>query len=224
VKIFVAILLIAAVPAYAQAQTQSTPKVTKGDAQKVATTIRSDKAKIQTYCEINKVSDKKTVDELSQKIDRLEKILGPEYVALMDGLRNSVRKTASALRRFCFNSPLSTGCVRGKSLRFRPWAAILLRTNCAVLPVQTPCGQQHRIAHLHKERLSRHNVKLIRTRWRADRISRTRGNCVTVVERIFNIGREKLLTIIAFALVYNFVWGWLTWIQALPSWHASMTK
>jgi hypothetical protein len=59
--------------------------------------IRSDKAKIQTYCEINKVSDqmnkaygkndKKTVDELSQKIERLEKILGPEYVALMDGLQ-----------------------------------------------------------------------------------------------------------------------------------------
>ena len=97
VKIFVAILVIAAVPTYVQAQSRSTPKVTKGDAQKVATIIRSDKAKTQTYCEINKVSDqmnqaygkndKKTVDELSQKIDRLEKILGPEYVALMDGLQ-----------------------------------------------------------------------------------------------------------------------------------------
>jgi uncharacterized protein YlxW (UPF0749 family) len=97
VTIFVAILLIAAVPAYAQAQTRSTPKVTKGDAQKVLKIIRSDKAKTQTYCEINKVSDqmnqvygkndKKTLDELSQKIERLEKILGPEYVALMDGLQ-----------------------------------------------------------------------------------------------------------------------------------------
>ena len=96
-KIFVAILLIAAVPAYAQAQGRSTPKVTKGDAQKVATIIRSDKAKTQTYCEINKVSDqmneayrkndKKRVDELSQKIERLEKILGPEYIALMDELQ-----------------------------------------------------------------------------------------------------------------------------------------
>ena len=96
-KIFVAILLIAAIPAYAQAQSRNTPKVTKCDAQKVATIIRSDKAKTQTYCEINKVSeqmnqaygknDKKTVDELSQKIERLEKILGPEYIALMDGLQ-----------------------------------------------------------------------------------------------------------------------------------------
>jgi hypothetical protein len=29
----------------------------------------------------------KKIDELSQKIERLEKILGPEYVALMDGLQ-----------------------------------------------------------------------------------------------------------------------------------------
>jgi wobble nucleotide-excising tRNase len=95
VKIFVAILLIAAVPAYSQTQSRSTPKT--GDAQRVAKIIRSDKAKIQTYCEINKVSDemnqaygkndKKRVDELSQKIERLEKIIGPEYVALMDGLQ-----------------------------------------------------------------------------------------------------------------------------------------
>jgi hypothetical protein len=97
VKIFVAILVMAAVPTSAQAQSRSTPKVTKGDAQKVATIIRSDIAKTQTHCEINKVSDqmnqaygkndKKTVDELSQKIDRLEKILGSEYIALMDGLQ-----------------------------------------------------------------------------------------------------------------------------------------
>lgn len=43
---------------------------------------------------------------------------------------------------------------------------------------------------------------------------------ITIVERIFDIGREKLLKIKVFALVYNFVWGWLTWIQALPSWQA----
>ena len=43
---------------------------------------------------------------------------------------------------------------------------------------------------------------------------------ITIVERIFHIGREKLLTIKAFALVYDFVWGWLSWMQALPSWQA----
>ena len=96
-KIFVAILLIAAVPAYAQAKDRGTAKLSKGDAQKVATIIRSDKTKTQTYCEINKVSDqmnqaygkndRKMLDDLSQKIERLEKVLGPEYIALMDGLQ-----------------------------------------------------------------------------------------------------------------------------------------
>ena len=41
---------------------------------------------------------------------------------------------------------------------------------------------------------------------------------ITIVERIFHIGRDKLMTINAFALVYNFVSGWLTWVQALPPW------
>ena len=44
---------------------------------------------------------------------------------------------------------------------------------------------------------------------------------VTTVERIFHIGREKLLTIKAFALVYHFLWEWLNWVQALPSWQAA---
>jgi DUF1680 family protein len=122
VKIFVAILLIAAVPAYAQAQTRSTPNVTKGDAQKVAKIITSDKAKVQTYCEINKVSeemnrvygknDKKRLDELSQKIERLEKILGPEYVALMDGLQKlapeNSKRAAEILLQFAALDRLCT--------------------------------------------------------------------------------------------------------------------
>jgi len=43
---------------------------------------------------------------------------------------------------------------------------------------------------------------------------------ITTVERIFHIGRKKLLTIKAFALVYHFLWDWLTRIQALPEWQA----
>jgi hypothetical protein len=41
---------------------------------------------------------------------------------------------------------------------------------------------------------------------------------ITIVERIFHIGRDKLMTIYVFALIYNFVSGWLTWVQALPPW------
>ena len=43
---------------------------------------------------------------------------------------------------------------------------------------------------------------------------------IIIVERIFYIGRDKLMTINAFALIYNFVSEWLTWVQALPPWRA----
>jgi hypothetical protein len=92
-KIFVAILLIAAVPAYAHAQSRST--ASKDDAQKVVTIISGDKAKTQTYCDIQKLGGEmeqayekrnlKLADELLQKIDAMEKNLGPEYAALVDG-------------------------------------------------------------------------------------------------------------------------------------------
>jgi len=94
-KLVVAILLIAAVSVCAQAQN---PRVTKSDAQKVVTIISADKAKTQTYCDIQKLSeqveqayennDSKMADELSEKIDTLEKTLGPEFVALIEGLQD----------------------------------------------------------------------------------------------------------------------------------------
>ena len=99
-KVIVTIFLLAAVPVYAQAQNSGTARVSKGDAQKVVTIISGDKAKTKTYCDIRKLSeqieeasakkDGKTVNELSQKIETLEKTLGPEYVALLDGLQDIV--------------------------------------------------------------------------------------------------------------------------------------
>ena len=43
---------------------------------------------------------------------------------------------------------------------------------------------------------------------------------ITIVERIFHIGRDKLMTIKAFAWIYNFAFGWLTWLQALSAWQS----
>jgi hypothetical protein len=87
--------LIAAVPAYAQTQNL---KVSKGDAQRFVTIISGDKAKRQTYCDIKKLAermdqayqkkDDKMADELSQKIDAMEKTIGPEYAALIGGLQD----------------------------------------------------------------------------------------------------------------------------------------
>lgn len=95
-KLIVAILVIAAVPVSVQAQKLSTAKATKADARKVVKMISGDKAKIQTYCDIGELADligrasqkedTKKADELSQKMDELGKQLGPEYVALMEGL------------------------------------------------------------------------------------------------------------------------------------------
>jgi prephenate dehydratase len=93
-KVIIALLLIV-VPVCARAQK---PRVTKDDAQKVVTIISGDKAKTQTYCEIQKLTqqmeqayeknDSKTANELSEKIDTLEDTLGPEYAELINGLQD----------------------------------------------------------------------------------------------------------------------------------------
>ena len=55
-KIVVAVLLFDAL-----AQSPSTAKVNKGDAQKVVTIISGDKAKTQTYCEMQKLAAQPSV-------------------------------------------------------------------------------------------------------------------------------------------------------------------
>jgi len=95
-KLIVAIGLLAAAPAFAQKPPPSGPKPTKADAQKVLQLISSDKAKAQTYCDLSKLDeqlaaadakkDQKKVDELVKQQDAMGDKLGPEYVALVNGL------------------------------------------------------------------------------------------------------------------------------------------
>ena len=47
---------------------------------------------------------------------------------------------------------------------------------------------------------------------------------ITIVERLFHIGRDKLMTIAAFAWAYNFVMRWLAYLQSLPAWQAIMRQ
>ncbi|MGB8895910.1 MAG: hypothetical protein WCD13_16620 [Pseudolabrys sp.] len=115
-KLIVAILVIATVPVCARAQPPSAAKVTKADAQKVLKIISDDKAKTQTYCDMGKLgrqiagADEKETGELFQKMDELAKKLGPEYVALMDGLQEidmnsqdgqEIGSTLDALDKLC---------------------------------------------------------------------------------------------------------------------------
>ena len=43
---------------------------------------------------------------------------------------------------------------------------------------------------------------------------------IIVVEHIFHIGKDKLMTIKSFARIYAYVTGWVTWFRALPPWQA----
>jgi hypothetical protein len=92
--LIVAILVIVAVPVCARAQKPSA--VTKADVQMVFKIISGDRAKTQTYCDMNELgeqieqanekNDNKMVNELSEKLEALGEKLGPEYSALMDRL------------------------------------------------------------------------------------------------------------------------------------------
>ena len=90
------ILIISTVPLCAQGQQPDTAKL-KADAQKVVSIIKGDKAKTQTFCQMEIVGkqvdeairekDDKKAQELAQKLTDLEKNLGPEYLALVESLR-----------------------------------------------------------------------------------------------------------------------------------------
>ena len=68
----------------------------EGGCQNVVSDIRSDKAKTQAYCQINSLGaqmveaaqekDSKKAEALFQRVDDLEKQLGPQYHALFDAL------------------------------------------------------------------------------------------------------------------------------------------
>ena len=86
------ILIISTAPLFAQAQQPNAAEL----AQKVVSIISGDKAKTQTYCQILDLSDeldqvdqadqqkdREIAEWLSQKINELQKKLGPEYLALL---------------------------------------------------------------------------------------------------------------------------------------------
>ena len=95
--LIVGILIISAMPLFAQAQQPDAAKL-KADAQKVVSIISGDKAKTQTFCQMeilgNQIDeailkqDTKKAAELAQKLSELEKNLGPEYLALVESLRS----------------------------------------------------------------------------------------------------------------------------------------
>jgi chromosome segregation ATPase len=93
--LIVTILVISTAPLYAQRQQQNVVKL-KADARNLVGIIGGDKAKTQAYCQIldltaqldraNQEKDSRKMKALSQKMDQLQKQLGPEFVGLVKGL------------------------------------------------------------------------------------------------------------------------------------------
>src|SRR5215471_15114017 len=89
----VTILAFSTVPLYGQRQQQNVEKL-KSDARNLVGIIGGDKAKTQTYCQIEDLSeqlieaaqeeDREKAQALERKIAELNKKMGPEFAALID--------------------------------------------------------------------------------------------------------------------------------------------
>ena len=100
--LIVASLVISTWPLYAQCQQQNVAKL-KADARNVVGDIANDTAKTQTYCQIldlarqlpraDQENDRKKVKTLSEKINQLQKQLGPQFVTLMNDLGHIDRRS-----------------------------------------------------------------------------------------------------------------------------------
>ena len=118
-RVILTILVIAATP-YSQAQTPTPTQLTKADAQRVLKIISGDRAKIRVYCQMAKLDDQmeqanekgdsKKFDKLFQKMYELGQKLGPEYAAMIDGLKgidpesevgHEISSTLDALDSLC---------------------------------------------------------------------------------------------------------------------------
>ena|SRR5215467_10062051 len=88
--LIVGILIISTVPVDAQRQQQNVVKL-KDYARNAMGIIGADKGKTQTYCQVvdllgraDQEKDKKKTKALSQRINQLQKKLGPEFVVLQN--------------------------------------------------------------------------------------------------------------------------------------------
>ncbi len=95
---FAAVVVFATLPLAAQAQQGGKPKPTVAHAQNVVRVISADKAKLKIYCDMGALAeqldaaeekkDTRTAEALADKMDAMAEQLGPEYIALADGLQD----------------------------------------------------------------------------------------------------------------------------------------
>jgi hypothetical protein len=114
VMLVVGLSALMALPAVAQpqqgVQPPSVPKPTMAQLQKVVQIVSGDKTKIEAYCELGRLdeeiaqaeqkNDLKTLEALDRRADDLAQKIGPEYVALMDGLAAEVDENSEEGKQF----------------------------------------------------------------------------------------------------------------------------
>jgi hypothetical protein len=117
--LIVAVLLIGVAPLFAQAQQPDMAKL-KADAQKVVSIIKGDKTKTEAYCQINELAeqigeaqqekDSKKAEELSRQVMQLEIKLGPDYLTLVNGLKDVDPNSQQAQELDSILAPLDDTC------------------------------------------------------------------------------------------------------------------
>jgi hypothetical protein len=96
------------------------PKPTKADAQKVVQIISADKAKVATYCAMNKLGeqvaqaeqkkDQKKMQDLEKQAEAMGQKLGPEYAKLMAGLDGVDPESKEGKELLAIFEPLDKQC------------------------------------------------------------------------------------------------------------------
>jgi predicted transcriptional regulator len=116
--LIVGILAISTAPLYAQGQQPDAAKL-KADAQKVVSIIKGDKAKNQIFCQIanlgeqiDQEKDRRKAEALLQKMNELEKQLGPEYLALSEATNDVDPNSKEAQRIESIFDRLDQSCPR----------------------------------------------------------------------------------------------------------------
>ena len=117
--LIIALLVVSMVPFYAHAQQPDMVKL-KADAQKVVSIIKGDKTKTDAYCQINELAeqigeaeqgkDSKKAEELSRQVMQLEIKLGPDYLTLVNGLKDVDPNSQQAQELDSILAPLDDTC------------------------------------------------------------------------------------------------------------------
>jgi hypothetical protein len=112
-------LIISTAPLYAQRQQQNVAKLQE-EARNAVGIIGADRGKTHTYCQVvdllgrqlglDQKKDKKEIKALSQRVNQLQKKLGPEFAVLENVLKNIDLKSADGREIASIIQSLNESC------------------------------------------------------------------------------------------------------------------